>query len=521
MSPVDLLNPLVPVMPKYSIDSVLSIDSMGDPLMAIRVSTLFVIIGVISAGPFVARAQEDKPSPPADGEAAAPASAEEADPFEDDVPATASISDFHSSCGKSVAGDSSCNASCGGCGECCGPFQRWLGGVGALGVGGNGFNVRGWVSQGLTYNAEDPPNNANFPVTFNDRANEYQMNQAYLIMESPVTTCGCSWDFGGRVDLLYGTDYYYAEAAGLETNTDGTPRWNGGGPRSVAPGSAALYGLAMPQAYAEVYAPVAGGVNLKLGHFYSPIGYEQVMAPENFFYSHSYALQYGEPKTFTGAIAEYQWNSNLSLLLGGTAGWNSYDSARRQWGILSGMEWTSSDRCTSLAWTFHTGEDGLPGLNSPGFFQGPVNPDNVSVQSLVLTRCITDRLQYVLQHDFGVEQRGSVAGAALKSAKWYGVNQYLLYDVCDDWSLGCRFEWFRDQDHSRVVALRTTDASGGNYFALTMGGNWRPCPNVRFRPEIRYDWSDTEYPPLNVGGPFDFLGKDRQLTAAFDLVVEF
>jgi hypothetical protein len=42
------------------------------------------------------------------------------------------------------------------------------------------------------------------------------MNQAYLIVERPVAACG-GWDVGGRVDLLYGTDYYFTTAAGLET----------------------------------------------------------------------------------------------------------------------------------------------------------------------------------------------------------------------------------------------------------------------------------------------------------------
>ena len=485
--------------------------------MAMRTAILFAVNGLLCVGPFAVRAQEGAPSPSPDSEAAAPAAVDEADPFVDDAPAAVTVTDSEANCGKSVADSAGCSASCGGCEDCCGPAQRWLGGIG---LGNRGFNVRGWVSQGLTFNAEKPANNENFPVTFNDRANEYQMNQAYLMMERPVAECGCSWDIGGRVDFLYGTDYFYTTSVGLETNADGSQRWNGNGPRGAGAGSAAMYGLAMPQAYAEVYAPVAGGMNLKFGHFYSPLGYEQVMAPENFFYSHSYALQYGEPKTFTGAVAEYQWNCNLNLLLGGTAGWNSFDTARGQGGLLGGFEWTSSDNCTSLAWMFHTGDDVQPGTNSPAFAAAST-ADNVSVYSLVLTRCVTDRLQYVFQHDFGAEQNGTRFGNTLKSAKWYGVNQYLLYDVCDDWSLGCRFEWFRDQDHSRVLALRTTEVSGGNYFALTLGGNWTPCQNLLFRPELRYDWSDTEYPGFPIGGPFDFFTKDSQLTAAFDLIIEF
>jgi len=349
------------------------------------------------------------------------------------------------------------------------------------------------------------------------------MNQLNLSFERAAAQDGCCWSLGGRVDLLYGTDYVFTTAMGLETQADGSQRWNGNGPRGAGPGSAALYGLAMPQLYAEVYAPVLDGMNIKLGHFYSPLGYEEVMASRNFFYSHSYSLQYGEPLTLTGAVANCRVSRNLQLLVGGTLGWNSFDSSRDQWGVLAGVEWEANDGCTSLAWMVHTGDDGPPGVNSPAFFPGPTNAHNVTLSSLVVTRQVTDRLQYVFQHDFGVEQDGEFSGGTFNAAKWYGINQYLLYELNDCWSFGVRFEWFRDQDHSRVLDLATGAplVSGGNYYALTAGANWSPWTDVVVRPEIRWDWSDTQSPVLGVGGPFSFFSEDDQLTAAFDLIVVF
>ena len=148
--------------------------------------------------------------------------------------------------------------------------------------------IYGWLAQGFTINPDDPNNRFNGPLTFNDRSNEYQLNQLYVAFENIVDRCGCDWDLGGRVDLLYGTDYFFTQAAGLETHSDGTPRWNSAnGPRDD--GTAALYGLAMPQLYAEVFAPIGNGLTVKMGHFYSIVGYESVMYTQNFFYSHSYA----------------------------------------------------------------------------------------------------------------------------------------------------------------------------------------------------------------------------------------
>ena len=56
------------------------------------------------------------------------------------------------------------------------------------------------------------------------------------------------------------------------------------------------------------------GLNVKAGHFYTPIGYESVPAPDNFFYTHAYTMQYGEPFTHTGLLGNYKVNPNWSVL---------------------------------------------------------------------------------------------------------------------------------------------------------------------------------------------------------------
>ena len=73
-----------------------------------------------------------------------------------------------------------------------------------------------WLDQGATINTFSPRDRTNGPVTFNNRSNEYQLNQAYLRLRRDVNTDGDLWDVGGRVDLLYGTDSIYTEARGLE-----------------------------------------------------------------------------------------------------------------------------------------------------------------------------------------------------------------------------------------------------------------------------------------------------------------
>ena len=64
----------------------------------------------------------------------------------------------------------------------------------------------------------------------------------------------------------------------------------------------------MPQAYAEVG---YNDLTVKVGHFYTIIGYEVVPAPDNFFYSHAYTMQYGEPFTHTGMLGDVQRQRQL------------------------------------------------------------------------------------------------------------------------------------------------------------------------------------------------------------------
>ncbi len=73
--------------------------------------------------------------------------------------------------------------------------------------------------------------------------------------------------------------------------------------------------------------------------------------------------------------------------------------------------------------------------------------------------------------------------------------QYLIYTINPKWSAGTRIEWFRDDDGDRVagvgnVNLGWTAAPGfvGTFTEWTTGLNYRPCPNLVIRPEIRCDW---------------------------------
>jgi hypothetical protein len=373
-----------------------------------------------------------------------------------------------------------------------------------------GLVFDGWLHQGSTWNTHWPDDRFNTPVTFNDRANDYQMNQLYLVLARPTHPCRGGWDVGGRVDLLYGTDYFFTTARGLETRIDGSPRWNSAdGPR--AGGGAALYGLAMPQLYAEVFAPILSGISVKLGHFYTRMGVESVMAPENFFYSHSYAMQYGQPFTGTGLMAHCSLTQRLSVEGGFTRGWDVWEDTNDNLSFLGGLRWTSGDRRTSLSWMLSTGSEDTAG-------------DRRRTQyTLALTRHLGCRWIYILEHNYGVEDGVTVDREfQLTDAKWYGISQYLWLAANERTWFGLRLEWFRDQDNARVLGIPIEETTiGGNYTALTLGMNWRLNGYTVLRPEVRWDWSDVAAPNLGRTGMFDGFRRKDQFLFATDLIIRF
>ena len=128
-----------------------------------------------------------------------------------------------------------------------------------------------------------------------------------------------------------------------------------------------------------------------------------------------------------------------------------------------------------------------------------------------------------MQHDFGTERAAELNQAGNnETAKWYGINNYLIYQATNCLSFGVRAEWFRDQDNARVLALPIESVvDGGNYVGLTAGANWQFRPKWILRPEIRWDHSDVEVPSLGRAGVFDDFTEDDQLTLATDLIFRF
>jgi hypothetical protein len=366
------------------------------------------------------------------------------------------------------------------------------------GLTSRGFNLRGWVDQGITTPARFPFDRFNGPVTFNDRADEYQMNQFYFIAERETNTEGQGFDLGGRVDLLYGTDSRFTVANGLDDD------WNGGH---------RFYGLAMPQLYADF---ALNDWTFRVGHFYTIIGYETVMAVDNFFYSHAYTHQYGEPFTHTGMLAKWKFNDRLSFNAGFHRGWNMWEDNNDSLGFLGGVTWTNAESGTSIAFAISASNEQVGIASSRNMY------------SVVIQQKLSDRWRYVLEHDGAHESNALLPNGTVAAAEWFGVTNYLFFDVNPQWSFGLRYEWFADNAGARVVGLGAPRGfdfpPAGEVFPaywneVSIGANYKPHRNATLRCEGRWDWAD----PIGSSSLFPFTDQTRrsQFLFATDLILQF
>lgn len=356
------------------------------------------------------------------------------------------------SCDMNVCATGCCDSGCdaaAGCGCLGGGLFGGLGECGSncgddpwslFGDVGHGITVGGWAQIGY--------HTAALPL-FNSRPDEVQLHQGWVFAEKAIDTSN-GFDIGGRIDYVYGTDGPDTQAFGIE-NDHWDNGWDNGGD----------YGHALPQVYAEMG---YGDLSVKLGHFFTIIGWEVVGAPDNFFYSHAYTMYNSEPFTHTGALATYNATDDLTVWGGYTLGWDSGFEDNGD-AFLGGASLGLTDDITMIyATTFGRFAEG--GTGEKGY-----------MHSLIFDVAVTDNLQYIFQSD--VLETEDSAGDDVRST--FGINQYLLYTINDCTAIGGRFEWY---DNAGVFDNET------DIYALTAGINYKPHSNVILRPEVRWDWVD-------------------------------
>jgi len=368
------------------------------------------------------------------------------------------------------------------------------------------FKISGWIDSGVTFNPASPQDNQNFGRFFDDRANEPLLNQLVINFERALAPQPGQFDWGFKLQFMYGSDARYIHSLGLFSDTAATS--------IVQPD--------LVEGYLNLHFPIIseGGLDLKLGKFVTLEGVETIDPRANFFYSHTYIFNVGIPFNHTGALATFHATQWLDLYSG----------------ITRGVNTSIEDNNDSVSFHGGVGLNLLDGkltiLATTSI--GPETPNNNHDQSyfndIAITAKITDKFTSLTDLNYALN--------GVSDAQAFGIAQYFTYAINSWLTAGIRGEIFWDDDGFYVVSFanthdpmralegeptidpRTVGGGKTTYGAITAGVNIKPpmpkpLAGLAIRPEIRYDCS------LNDTRPFNDSSDRDQFTAGIDFIVTF
>ncbi len=373
----------------------------------------------------------------------------------------------------------------------------------------SGINVYGWVQQGFAGNIDSPRDRINFGANLGWRSNDYRLNQVYFVLENSLEHED-KWNVGYRVDFLVGHDAPFFVANGLFSNVTGFDATSGvgvDGPKSFR--EVNRIGIDLPQFYLETHIPhflTQGGIDIRVGKFYTLMGREVYPAADTDFYSRTYENIYATPFTHTGALMTLHATSTLDVVAGVVRGWDVFKDNNDRVSLHGSVVWNSPDK--RYNWT-------------TAWITGPEQPDNNHDYRTLVTSYLTAKFgsqtEWLLSTGghFGYEANAAVDAVTgrRKDAKWYGYTVNLFYTVDPRLRLGGRIEWFRDEEGTRTAQLRRPGFAA-SFLDLTIGVTYMPFRNVSIRPELRFDYSPDARPYNDQTGKFQFV-------PAIDVIVRF
>jgi opacity protein-like surface antigen len=367
---------------------------------------------------------------------------------------------------------------------------------------------------------------------FTDKHDQLVLNQFLMTAQRDLDPKAEGFDWGFKVQAMYGTDARYTHFLGMfDHNT--TDR------NQVDITEANLLG----------HLPVLteGGVDVKLGAYSTPMGYEVIQANSNPLYSHSYIFNYGLPLKHTGVLTNTHLNPTWDIYLGVDSGVNTTygqrgDNNGRMAGMVGfGLNNLMDGKLTVLALS-HFGPEGAEARLDQTGGNAQASHYGKYINDITATYKPNDEWTWVTEVNYVRDDNPAI------NAKAFGLAQYGIYQWNSWLSLIGRAELFADPQGQFVASyarnrdpvnaergaplddtqtLNTTNAvarQGTTYGALTFGANIKlpDAPayldGTMIRPEVRWDRSMNGVNAFNYGA--DRIARDAgQVSAGIDLVM--
>src|SRR5689334_5087843 len=279
----------------------------------------------------------------------------------------------------------------------------------------NGIHLSAQIEAGIMGNPSGPADGLNFGQLFTDRANQVVMNQLLLTANKPLDPKNSDYQWGFKVQFMYGSDARYTQYLGELNRVNPDAR----------------YQLDVVEANVLAHLPwlTEGGIDLKVGQYPTPLGYETIDPSTNLFYSHSYIFQFGLPFKHTGALTITHVNGMLDVYSGFDTGTNTtfgpLGDNNGAVGGIAGVNLTLLDGNLTILALSHFGPEQPTRLLSPAGFNA--NGKWRSYNDVLVTLKASEKLTLVTEANLVRDSYGAVN----KPVNGFGLAQYASYALTE------------------------------------------------------------------------------------------
>lgn len=311
------------------------------------------------------------------------------------------------------------------------------------------------------------------------------------------------WAAGYKVETLYGPD---ANAIGTQASGFGAD-------------------FAIKQAYVNLRAPLGNGLELKVGVWDTPIGYEVFNAGDNPNYSRSFGYLM-EPTTYTGILASYKVADFLSIWTG-VANSLAGGVAIAGGGAAGSVAGTESHKSYMAGFSL-TAPDSLGFLSGSTLSAGAITHASNGAAGNVVNYYAGATMKTGLEGllvgaSYDYQGRSGNAASASFYANAFGA--YLSYQITEKAKTALRAEYANGSSTPFIGApfgSAAINATGSNTELVGVTGtlDYKLWENVISRVEMRWDHSASGGPGIYGGGGTAALHKNT-ISLAMNLIYKF
>ena len=318
------------------------------------------------------------------------------------------------------------------------------------------ISVSGFVQASYFYNTREPHDRASDGYLWNTTPNSFSINKVKVTLASrPVERSGEKFDAGFRASLIWGEDASVVNTGGEQQGLED-----------------------LREAYAELNIPIGSGLNVKMGQLISLLNWESGdggAANPNFSQGYQWFFTGNGPSA--GVQLGYTFTDWLDV------------RARVQNGMYAGAVDNNNGK-TGMG-SIGIKPDSKTWINLIGFGGDESSTLSVKGGSVIGGRQFTDKLGTGFEFDYFNFDPSSGPSADL-----WSVGGWIWYDFTPKFGVAFRAEYLDAPDGVGLTGITlpgrpdsaiTSPDLDGNLFEVTLTLNWRPTPNIKIQPEVRYD----------------------------------